>query len=221
MASSAEEKTAKYSQGQQHALSTTSSRSLKDSINSSNTTQMSTAPQPSIDALKDSLFLVVLDWEAPWTFLSQLMQWLDVIRDMIDKCCAESNDAGQWSRERVVFDDMKERTARFIRLYTEPQGAGNVTSTDLPEEDIGETSTASAVVAVTNPAGDDDDVNSPLPEGCLSHNLGVPIVVVCTKADTIQQLERQRNFKEEQFDYIQQVLRTICLKCESIHACVR
>lgn len=46
----------------------------------------------------------------------------------------------------------------------------------------------------------------------LTDNWGVPIVVACTKSDLIGKLERDKDFKEEQFDYIQQVLRTICMK---------
>lgn len=52
----------------------------------------------------------------------------------------------------------------------------------------------------------------PLDDGNLDENLGVNIVVVLTKCDNVAKLERDRDFKEEQFDYIQQVLRTICLK---------
>ena len=34
------------------------------------------------------------------------------------------------------------------------------------------------------------------------------------QADQINVLEREKDYKEEQFDYIQQALRTIALKCE-------
>jgi dynein light intermediate chain 1 len=75
------------------------------------------------------------------------------------------------------------------------------------------------------------DTDTPLPLGVLTDNLGLGLVIVCTKvrppcdsryprltlflqADHINLLERERDFKEEQFDYIQQALRTIALKCE-------
>lgn len=75
------------------------------------------------------------------------------------------------------------------------------------------------------------DTETPLPPGVLTDNLGLGLVIVCTKvrpscdpgylqltlsdqADHINLLERERDFKEEQFDYIQQALRTIALKCE-------
>lgn len=171
-------------------------------------------PKPSISSLRDSLFLITLDWEAPWTFLSQLLEWLDVIRDLVDRSIASSSgvEQGQWSQERVTLDEMKESIESYIRSYTEPQASGSANIPELDELEVGETSTASAIVAVSNPTGMDDEEKAPLPEGCLSHNFGVPIVIVCTKADTITQLEKQRNFKEEQLDYIQQVLRIVSLK---------
>lgn len=172
--------------------------------------RIDTKPRPSIESLKDSLFLITLDWEAPWTFLSQLVEWLDVVQDIIQD--ATNTSKGSWSRERVIWEGMKDSLESFIRLYSDPSGPLGMVSTD--EDEVGETSVASAIVPVSNPVAAEEKETSPLPEGCLTHNFGVPLVVVCTKADTIPQLERDRNFKEETFDYVQQVLRTICLKCE-------
>lgn len=42
--------------------------------------------------------------------------------------------------------------------------------------------------------------------------LGVPLCVVCQNADKIEALERERGWKEEEFDFILQYLRTILLK---------
>lgn len=53
-----------------------------------------------------------------------------------------------------------------------------------------------------------------LPEGCLLHNLGLPVVVVCTKADQLHRLEQEVGFKEPDIDFIQQSLRVACLQCK-------
>jgi len=71
----------------------------------------------------------------------------------------------------------------------------------------------------------------PLGPGTLTHNsAGVPIVVVCTKADLIDEgsdlvgagasgmgpmVKGKGGEWEEQTDGVMQVLRTVCLKCES------
>ena len=42
--------------------------------------------------------------------------------------------------------------------------------------------------------------------------LGVPLSVVCQNADKIEQLEKERGWKDEQFDFIVQFIRTVLLK---------
>ncbi|GAA97376.1 uncharacterized protein L969DRAFT_94433 [Mixia osmundae IAM 14324] len=50
----------------------------------------------------------------------------------------------------------------------------------------------------------------PMPTGALQGSFGLPIYIVCTKADHIARLERDKSLNEEQSDFIQQSLRTIC-----------
>ena len=52
----------------------------------------------------------------------------------------------------------------------------------------------------------------PLSEGVLSESLGVPIMVLCTKLDSMVDLEKTHKYNDEHFDYIQQWLRTECMK---------
>jgi len=52
----------------------------------------------------------------------------------------------------------------------------------------------------------------PLSDGVLTLNLGVPIMVICTKLDALAELEKSYKFNDEHFDYIQQFLRLECLK---------
>ncbi|CAJ0840165.1 2181_t:CDS:10 [Entrophospora sp. SA101] len=62
----------------------------------------------------------------------------------------------------------------------------------------------------TEPADPNNVTNElPLGPGTLTTNLGIPIVV----SDYV---EREFDYKEELFDFIQQSLRTICLKCKII-----
>ena len=54
----------------------------------------------------------------------------------------------------------------------------------------------------------------PLPPNVLSHNLGLDIVVAITKTDYMSTLEKDYDFREEHFDFIQQYARKFCLQCE-------
>jgi len=58
----------------------------------------------------------------------------------------------------------------------------------------------------------DTDESLPLGPGELDEPLGVPLSVVCQNADKVEQLEKERGWKDEQFDFILQYIRTILLK---------
>lgn len=47
----------------------------------------------------------------------------------------------------------------------------------------------------------------------LTCNLGIPIIVACCKTDVIPSLSRDFHFGDDEFEYIQQALRRICIKC--------
>lgn len=51
-----------------------------------------------------------------------------------------------------------------------------------------------------------------LDENVLKDNLGLQIIVVCTKCDLIETLENEQDYKEEHFDYIQYQLRKFCME---------
>jgi len=67
-----------------------------------------------------------------------------------------------------------------------------------------------------NAAGDGPAMDSEEPisfgPGEWDEPLGVPLSVVCQNADKIEQLEKERGWKDEQFDFIVQYVRTILLK---------
>ncbi|XP_006851650.1 PREDICTED: cytoplasmic dynein 1 light intermediate chain 1 isoform X2 [Chrysochloris asiatica] len=58
----------------------------------------------------------------------------------------------------------------------------------------------------------DDSVVLPLGADTLTHNLGIPVLVVCTKCDAISILEKEHDYKDEHFDFIQSHIRKFCLQ---------
>uniref|UniRef100_A0A673TAS6 Dynein light intermediate chain n=1 Tax=Suricata suricatta TaxID=37032 RepID=A0A673TAS6_SURSU len=58
----------------------------------------------------------------------------------------------------------------------------------------------------------DDSVVLPLGADTLTHNLGVPVLVVCTKCDAISVLEKEHDYRDEHFDFIQSHIRKFCLQ---------
>ncbi|BGO88474.1 hypothetical protein NBRC10512_003012 [Rhodotorula toruloides] len=135
--------------------------------------------------LLDSLVVLVLDWEKPWNFVRELEAWLALLEDQLKR-------ARRGEKEKEAYEEVeaRERLEAYVRSYQEPTSSGAAPSTSA--------------------AAHLDD--SPLPPGTLLDNLGIGLVIVCTKADQMNMLERDREFTEEQFDYIQQLLRTVALR---------
>uniref|UniRef100_A0A8C1F5J0 Dynein light intermediate chain n=1 Tax=Cyprinus carpio carpio TaxID=630221 RepID=A0A8C1F5J0_CYPCA len=60
--------------------------------------------------------------------------------------------------------------------------------------------------------GEDESVLLPLGDNVLTHNLGIPVLIVCTKCDAVSVLEKEHDYKEEHFDFIQSHIRRFCLQ---------
>lgn len=66
-----------------------------------------------------------------------------------------------------------------------------------------------AAAGTTNSGG---PVTIPLGPGEWDEGLGIPLCVVCQGADNIEKLEKEHGWREEEFDFILQFMRTILLK---------
>ncbi|KAL1918526.1 uncharacterized protein VTP21DRAFT_3186 [Calcarisporiella thermophila] len=156
------------------------------------------------DSLPDSLVVIVLDWSRPWTFVETFERWVRVLHSAVDAVSREgaAGKEGGWTRGKAILDEMRERIESYIQNYVEPpapdsDGAHGTTSV-----------TNSAIVDSSHVA----NVTLPLGPGILTENLGIPLIVVCNKSDLVTKLERELDYKDDEFDFIQQTLRTVCLK---------
>lgn len=148
-------------------------------------------------ALPHTAVIIVLDWTRPWTFLEDLHTWLSWIERWVQ---------GDGARElEVIREEHRERWQAHLQHYTEPS------TEPLP-------ATSSALQGTILPLG----------PGTFTHNAaGVPIIVVCTKADLIDDnndlvgagasgmggmVKGKGDEWEERTDGIMQILRTVCLK---------
>ncbi|GJJ75317.1 dynein light intermediate chain 1, cytosolic [Entomortierella parvispora] len=150
----------------------------------------------------DSVVMIVLDWSRPWTFMETLERWIKVLEVAIEQIRQEGaiSSTANWSKGKALMEELQEKLGRYLQEYVEPQPAHGSSTTFSESQTFSLGST------------DPQSVLLPLTEGCLTDNTGVPIIIVCTKSDHINNLEREMDYQEETFDYIQQSLRTICLK---------
>ncbi|KAJ6515451.1 dynein light intermediate chain-domain-containing protein [Mycena sanguinolenta] len=138
---------------------------------------------PPRTALPHTLVMITLDWTRPWTFVDELETWLRWV---------EKWTRGDGERElEIVREESRERLQAHLQHYSEP-------SIDPP-------------AAVSSVSG---STLLPLGQGTLTHNsAGVPIIVVCTKADLIDEGGSDLGTGASGMAAcIMQVLRTICLK---------
>ena len=67
------------------------------------------------------------------------------------------------------------------------------------------------VDASSNPASE-SNINLPLGPGEWDEALGIPLCVVCQNAEKIDRFEREHSWKDDEFDFVLQYMRTILLK---------
>ncbi|XP_070193034.1 cytoplasmic dynein 1 light intermediate chain 2-like isoform X2 [Littorina saxatilis] len=143
---------------------------------------------------EDTMVLLVASIAQPWSIAESLNKWVTVLSEHIDKL-------------RIPPEKMREfeqSLVRFFQDYTEPEESQSSTPAP-PRTDTNPLHPAAQ-------ASDDEKVVLPLGENVLVQNLGIPIVVVLTKCDSMSVLEKEHEFRDEHFDFIQQFVRKFCLK---------
>uniref|UniRef100_A0A8B9H5L7 Dynein light intermediate chain n=1 Tax=Astyanax mexicanus TaxID=7994 RepID=A0A8B9H5L7_ASTMX len=138
------------------------------------------------ETLKDSLAVFVVDMSRPWGIVESLQKWTSVLREHVDKL-------------RIPPEEMREMEQSMVKAfqeYAEPEDA----------------TPASPQRRVPPAGGEDEGVLLPLGENVLTHNLGIPVLIVCTKCDAVTVLEKDHDYKEEHFDFIQSHIRRFCLQ---------
>ncbi|ETE59413.1 Cytoplasmic dynein 1 light intermediate chain 1, partial [Ophiophagus hannah] len=107
-------------------------------------------------SLKDTLIMLVVDMSKPWTALDSLQKWASVVREHIDKL-------------KIPPEEMKEMEQKVVRDFQEYKEPGE----DFPASPQRRNTSSQE--------NKDDSVILPLSADTLTCNLGIPVVVVCTK----------------------------------------
>ncbi|XP_052817049.1 cytoplasmic dynein 1 light intermediate chain 2-like [Mya arenaria] len=146
------------------------------------------------ETFENTLVLLVASMTSPWSILDTLEKWASILRHHIDRLRISPEDRRDYDQSLV----------RFYQEYVEPDESTSVTQTSM-RRDVNPLHPAAPAVA------EEDKVLLPLGENILAQNLGIPIIVVLTKADAISTLEKENDYKEEHFDFIQMHIRNFCL----------
>ncbi|XP_063358989.1 cytoplasmic dynein 1 light intermediate chain 2 [Cydia amplana] len=139
-----------------------------------------------------SLVIFTVAMTTPWGILEQLQTWATVLGDHIDKLDltpeqrlqSKKQQQQKWQRYTEPGDEMEQAASSPMK-----RSSRNL-SDDL----------------------DSEDDENPLPEAVLTTNLGLDIVVVVTKTDYMSTLEKEHDYRDEHFDFMQQWIRRFCLQ---------
>ncbi|XP_035919623.1 cytoplasmic dynein 1 light intermediate chain 2 [Anopheles stephensi] len=134
-----------------------------------------------------TLVILTLSMTTPWSWVDQLQHWMKILDDHI---------AG-------LKIDQEEKQQCQARLTTEWQNYCETIDDLDPGSPIKRTNRL--------PSVDDELDTLPLPEGVLTTNLGLDVVVVVTKTDYMTTLEKELDYRDEHFDFMQQWIRRFCL----------
>lgn len=144
------------------------------------------------EQLENTIFGIVLDFTRPWAFLDQLAIWADVIFEINKQLFLKLPVQKQNKMRRDIENHFK--------FYQNPEKVD--TEVKEGENQEGE--------------GDEDEMREAihdmdLDEGVLNVNLGVPIIIICSKSEVVATGESQGYF-QPRFDFIQKNLREFALR---------
>lgn len=137
------------------------------------------------EQLDRSVVLLCASMAEPWSLLDSLQRWVRILQEHLNVSSAY---------DKNVLKEARDRQIRFWQEYVEPLDSSS-------HSDLG----------AKVPSMETDHFLLPLGENTLTNNTGLPIIVVITKCDSMSTLEKEFDFKEEQFDFIQQHVRKFCL----------
>lgn len=145
------------------------------------------------ETFEHTLVILTVSMTAPWGWKEQLEHWTSILISHINKM--------DLSKEQK--DIAHSQLIHCWQSYCEPGDELDPGSPvkRLPKRDMSRSSIS-----------DLDDADDTLTEGALLTNLGLEIVVVVTKTDYMVTLEKEVDYRDEHWDFMQQWIRRFCLE---------
>lgn len=135
-----------------------------------------------------TLVILTVSMTTPWHWQDQLQHWMKVLDDHLTSL-------------KLSSEERQEQKQRLVNEWQNYCESGDDLDPGSPMKRTNRLSSA------------EDDLDlMPLPENCLSTNLGLNIVVVVTKTDYMVALEKEFDYRDEHFDFMQQWIRRFCLQ---------
>jgi len=144
---------------------------------------------------RQTTVVVCASMARPWAVLDQLTKWLTILQDHVDQLELSADQVHQFRQE----------TLTGWESYTEPGPDFSAGFRSLGSPGAEEQFPLTDLSPV---AGGGDELPG---TATLARNLGLDLVVVLTKTDSMPSLEAEHGFTDQHFDFIQQAVRRFCL----------
>jgi len=138
--------------------------------------------------IKNSMVLIALDGSEPWNLLSAITKWMTLITEYLQKTLEliSKND------KAALLENVKNLILNYMDPSMKDKAAQNL-----------EKGEKQPII---------DEKKLDIPNGVLTTNLGIPIIIVVCKTESFENIEREYRYDDTNFDYIQLRLRNFCLK---------
>jgi dynein light intermediate chain 1 len=156
-----------------------------------------------------SCCLLVASMSQPWNIMRSLETWANVLEKHIESLQIKPGKLKQYKQNLMLrflnyvasTDESDGKLVAGLNLTNEPEGRVKKAINDDEYLDHDDEVFNASTMSVKE-----------LGRDALSKNLGIDIIVVITKTDHISTLEKDHDYTEETFDFIQQAIRKFCLQ---------
>lgn len=161
------------------------------------------------EGISHTVIMIVLDFQRPAGMIASLKAWLTTLENEL------RDTVSQHPRRDQIQQSIRDHVRLYrVRMRSNSSNASSTGDIDSKLEGDAHSSIAGGASAL-------DDIE--LPDGVLTKNLGMPIIVCCNKTDLIassSNLDQQSPsssgkssmIPEDSADYVQQHVREICIK---------
>ncbi|CAI2735044.1 unnamed protein product [Schistosoma spindalis] len=184
------------------------------------------------DSFGDCFIMICVSMMEPWHIISSLNKWVGILREHIGNLKVPNKKLQEYKKNILrqfcsyLEPDVLANTAHVAPICISSSGNHQPNGLVSPKKLSGIhpataallsstlnslSETASQPPSVINVEQANISVETNTDENALINNLGIPIVVVMTKADSMGALEKENQFTEEHFDFIQMHVRRFCL----------
>ena len=151
----------------------------------------------------DTTVMICSSMSTPWAIMDQLTMWISVLQDHIDSLSLTADQVKSFRQSRMTaWENYLEPGLDFNTGFSRQFSGSESRTLDSPLQEQ---------FPMTDLSPMEEHKSIASYEEILSRNLGLDIMIVLTKTDSMPQLESEYGLTDQHFDFIQQAVRRFCL----------